>query len=648
MGEIDLSQYLDLFLQEAEEQIEVLEDGLLKLEAEPTTERVQTVFRAAHTLKGSSRAMGFTRFADLTHEMENLLDLVRSGQMTVDRALADGLLAGVDVLGQMREEIQAGRGDSIDCAPLVRELQALGHREPSAAHAPGQVAEPVRFEGEAHRFQVRLVEDCVIKFARAFMAISVVEEHGELLSSQPGQQELEEEKFEREFTLYVKTDDPAGLLEGLRAITEVEHVAHERTEPEPSAKPEPEARAEAVELRAEAGGKNASQTVRVDVARLDSLMNLVGELVIDRTRIAQIGHSLSERYGDDNLEALSETVSHIARITSDLQDEIMKARMLPIDTVLNRFPRVVRDLAAKLGKEVRLEIVGGDTELDRSVIEVIGDPLLHIVRNSLDHGVEMPDERRAAGKSSEGTIRVSAWHQESHIVIEIADDGHGIDVSKVRAKAVSKGWVSREAAERMSDREALQLIFMSGLSTAEQVSEISGRGVGMDIVKTNLQKLGGLIDLDTELGVGTKTTLRLPLTLAIIQGLLVESAGCVYVIPLTSVVETMMLEPASLQRINRREAVVIRGVTTPVLRLRTLFDVAGSGRQEPPDALYMVVVGLAEQRIGLVVDRLIGEQEVVIKSLSRYFGEVPGVSGATILGDGNVALIMDVNGVVSN
>lgn len=326
----------------------------------------------------------------------------------------------------------------------------------------------------------------------------------------------------------------------------------------------------------------------------------------------------------------------------------MKARMMPIESVFNRFPRVIRDLAQKLDKDVRLELTGGETELDRSVIEVIGDPLLHILRNSLDHGLETPEQRTAAGKPAQGVIRLSARHQENHIVIEIVDDGRGINVDRVRKKAIENGLVTADAAERMSDKEALQLIFASGLSTAAEVSEVSGRGVGMDIVRSNLQKLGGIIDLETTLGEGTRTTLRLPLTLAIIRGLLVSVEEAVYVIPLGSVIETLLVSQSGIQTVNRHEVVVIRGITTPLVRMRNIFT-----NENTPQAVaqgsqsYVVIVGLAEQRVGIVVDRLIGEREVVIKSLSRFCGDVPGISGATILGDGNVALILDISGIIA-
>ncbi len=368
-------------------------------------------------------------------------------------------------------------------------------------------------------------------------------------------------------------------------------------------------------------------------------------MVIDRTRIAQIGSDLGSKFNDPNIDALEETVSHIARITSDLQDQIMKARMMPIETVFNRFPRVVRDLANKLGKDVKLELVGGETELDRSVIEVIGDPLLHILRNSVDHGLEDPDTREQLGKPRQGRVLVRAYHQDNHIVIEIRDDGRGIDADKIRKKAVEKELLTKDQADRLTDREALRYIFSSGFSTAAEVSEVSGRGVGMDIVRSNIQRLGGLIDLETEVGKGSRFVLRLPLTLAIIRGLLTRVGEQVIVLPLGSVVETLLVEVDSIQTVNRNEVIVLRGQTLPLVRLNDMFDIQ-SREDSFEDGQYVVVVGLAERRIGLAVDGLIGEKEVVIKSLSRFCGDVPGISGATILGDGNVALIADVNGIV--
>lgn len=685
-----MSQYLDLFLTEAREQLDILEQETLKLEAEPTTERLQLIFRAAHTLKGSARAMGFQAFAELTHEMENVLDQLRNGELAVNTSIADSILNCLDLLNQMTASIEAGQGDQVDVSELVERLKTLSN-QPADSKKPIQAmpAAPAAAATEAwqsllsdevrellteaaanrpvYHAQFTLSNDCAMKYVRAFMSIAEIEKSGELLASVPSPEDLEEEKFELVFELAFHWDEDLAVLEErLKSISEVDalHIAAilpnattAESEPEPISQlttpaaidpaPTPAATSSTASA-APAKKSDSGQTVRVDVTRLDNLMNLVGELVIDRTRIAQIGSELSNRYQDENIESLAEAVSHIHRITSDLQDQIMKARMMPIESVFNRFPRVIRDLAQKLNKDVKLELIGGETELDRSVIEVIGDPLLHILRNSLDHGLETPQDRKAAGKPAQGTIQLSARHQENHIVIEIIDDGRGIDVERVKSKAVANGLVSTEVADRMSDKEALQLIFASGLSTAKEVSEVSGRGVGMDIVKSNIQKLGGIIDLETNLGQGTRTTLRLPLTLAIIRGLLVSVDDAVYVIPLGSVIETLLINKKEIQTVNRHEVVVIRGITTPLVRMKNVFaSPNGPEVATPTDQSYVVIVGLAEQRVGIVVDRLIGEREVVIKSLSRFCGDVPGISGATILGDGNVALILDISGIVA-
>lgn len=675
----DMNQYLDLFLQEADEQLEILEQETLKLEADPSEERLQIIFRAAHTLKGSSRAMGFSGFAELTHEMENVLDLLRSGRLAVTLECADCLLACIDTLADIKEAIKLGKGDaSVDTAELaaqLRELQAGAFLEsaPPAASpqaAAGATAIPAHLwpsldlaaeEQPVMHAKITLSQDCVMKFVRVFMAVNVAQQQGELLASYPEQEALEEEKFDRTFELVFHTDKaPEESATLFKEISELESVeaCHWQTPVMEEAPAPPlqlelkvnEALAFQKEAEKPAGAEAAvrkgesNQTVRVEVTRLDALMNLVGELVIDRTRIAQVAGELAGATSHPSIEALDETVAHIARITTDLQDQIMKARMLPIEVVFNRLPRVARDLAHKLDKDINLVLEGGDTELDRSVIEVIGDPILHLIRNSIDHGVELPEVREANGKPRQGRVVVSASHQENHIVIQICDDGRGIDPHKMKAKAVEKGKMTQEQADRMTDREALHLIFGSGFSTAQEVSEVSGRGVGMDIVRSNLQKLGGLIDLESQVGEGTTFTLRLPLTLAIIRGLLVRENGNVYVLPLGSVVETLFFRPEEVQSINQKEVILLRGMTTPLVRLPHLFDGEGVGEKDPG---YIVIVGLADSRVGLVVEDLVGEQEVVIKSLSGLVGELKGISGATILGDGRVALILDVSAALA-
>ncbi len=700
--ELDMTQYLDLFLQEAEEQLEILEQETLLLEKDPTDDRMNAIFRAAHTLKGSGRAMGFINLADLTHEMENVLDLLRSKKLQVSTRIADALLRCLDTLRDATASIAGGNGDQVEAKELIQELIACQSEKSGAAvpTAPVETSAPVALNfapdivealNAASQQQnvwvakVVLTQDCVMKYVRVFMVINALQGAGEFLASSPNREDLEEEKFDFEFSLvFTHEGTDEEIAKTIKSVGEIESVSLSRWAPstelqqsetssatvaeaptdgptESSAAPVDAVKDQTAEsprvdapttsapAAAKAVGKKTEtgQTIRVDVARLDELMNLVGELVIDRTRLSQIGATLAAKYElDENVEGLAETVGHISRITADLQDQIMKARMLPIETVLNRFPRMVRDLAQKIGKEINLQLEGGETELDRSVIEVIGDPLLHILRNSIDHGIEAPADRESAGKTRAGNVTVRARHQENHIVIEIEDDGRGIDVERVKAKAVSNGLITAEAAERMSEKDALQLIFASGLSTAAQVSEISGRGVGMDIVRSNLVKLGGIIDLETKIGEGTKFSLRLPLTLAIIRGLLVRVAEVIYVVPLGSVIETLLIGSEEMQSVNGKEVVVIRGVTTPIVRLRSVF---GNNLSTPAEEAehYVVVVGVAENRVGLVVDKLVGEQEVVIKSISRFCGELKGISGATILGNGNVALIVDVNGVLA-
>lgn len=688
-----MSQYVDLFLQEADEQIEILERETLKLEEDPTSERLQVIFRAAHTLKGSSRAMGFSGMAELTHEMENVLDQLREGHLQVTTEIADALLQCQDELREMVVSIGEGKGDQADCSALVAQLQGFtsGSAAPTASAegaAPAgnkdenlvlcpdliETLQQASKQAPIRQLRVTVNSECVMKFARAYMVTGVLTEVAELLATVPSVEDLEEEKFNQQFlALFQGGPTDEELLAQLNGISEIDSLVLTPWSAEPApeltvvanddpaakeaapsapaapAAPAPKSPASKSPAAESNGNKQAAsatgQTVRVDVTRLDALMNLIGELVIDRTRIAQIGSDLGNKFNDPNIDALEETVSHIARITSDLQDQIMKARMMPIETVFNRFPRVVRDLAQKLGKDVKLELVGGETELDRSVIEVIGDPLLHILRNSVDHGLESPETREELGKPRQGRVLVRAYHQDNHIVIEIRDDGRGIDADKIRQKAVEKELLTKDQADRLTDREALQYIFSSGFSTAAEVSEVSGRGVGMDIVRSNIQRLGGLIDLETEVGKGSRFVLRLPLTLAIIRGLLTRVGEQVIVLPLGSVVETLLVEVDSIQTVNRNEVIVLRGQTLPLVRLNDMFDIQ-SREDSAEDGQYVVVVGLAERRIGLAVDGLIGEKEVVIKSLSRFCGDVPGISGATILGDGNVALIADVNGIV--
>ncbi len=698
---MDTSEYIALFLEEAAEQINILEQDILLLEQSPSQDVLNEIFRAAHTLKGSSRAMGFTAMGELTHAMEDVFDALRKGELSVSTSLVNRLFDALDTLKAMRDQIVEGGTSNIDCDELVQGLRNALHETtpdtpaantPSSAqqHPPaGLVLQEYQREAaltaidnglKVYHFTVRLAEDTLMKSVRALMVLQAIDANGgAVIASYPDEDALDNEQFGDSFELLVATDKPIdhlrNVLMGISEIREVEVLPWQETSSAPPAQPAPCAEQEpekpaaspvaektepvpqpavspAGETEKTTGRAPAmSQTVRVDVARLDTLLNLVGELVIDRTRIAQLGREFEARsQHDDLVDSLLEAAGHIGRITDELQEHIMKARMLPIEHVFNRFPRMIRDLAQKFGKEVRLVMEGQETELDRSVIEIISDPLIHMLRNSVDHGIEPPEVREAAGKPRQGTIRLSARHEENYILIEIEDDGKGMDPAQLREVAVRKGVLTRDAAERLSDREALSLIFAPGFSTAKEVTEVSGRGVGMDIVRNNIQRVGGIVDVESTPGKGTRFSIRLPLTLAIIRALLVRVNGQVYAIPLSSVLETLKIEPEMVQFIGMRPAIVLRGRTLPLISLKAHFyDEEFSARSccgnEP---MFVVVVGLGERQVGLVVSHLIGEQEIVIKSLSRYLGEISGVSGATILGDGRVALILEVADLFHN
>jgi two-component system chemotaxis sensor kinase CheA len=714
---MDMSQYLGVFLDEASEQISLIETNILALEQEDDpTEQLQSLFRAAHTLKGSSRAMGFQTIGMLTHEMENVLDLLRKKEMGLSSQIVEALLACHDALGGLVERVKdTGHDvdeDESDLDSLITRLSSLrpGSEEPAqsapvkkevsaapAAPARDDFENPFKLApyqeaaiGSAidtglSVFQVTVVlrNDCLMKSIRVLMTFSALKPFGEILAAEPGEEDLENERFEQRFDLILATENGSDeVLKALETLSEVESLAVKpfASCPLPAA-PAPLAAdwtehdadpvaallQEQIALQPNTAGEEssgspdrprengtksapaASQTIRVDVARLDSLLNLVGELVIDRTQMSQIGAKLHSAYPrDESVAALAETIHRIARITGELQDEIMKARMLPIDGVFQRFPRMVRDLAQKTGKDVDFQMLGGETELDRSVLECIGDPIIHLLRNSLDHGIESPADRQITGKPKRGKVVLSASHQENHIVIEVSDDGHGIDPALMKAASVAKGFITQAQADRMTEKDALSLIFASGLSTASEVSDISGRGVGMDIVKSNIEKLGGQILVESTVGKGSVFTIRLPLTLAILRALLVEAGGGCYVLPLSSVLEMLRLGDKDGHIVRRsvhgQAGMVLRGKTVPLASLTGLLvgDPRATTTQMVPDDAYIVVVGFGQHQVGLAVDRLLGQQEAVIKSLGSFLGDIPGVSGATILGDGQVALIVDV------
>ncbi|MDN5344592.1 MAG: two-component system, chemotaxis family, sensor kinase CheA [Clostridia bacterium] len=670
MRDLDMSQYLGIFLDEAEEQLQQLDEAIVKLEQTPEDlDLLNTIFRAAHTLKGSSASMGFNHLATLTHRMESVLDALRQGKLAVSREIIDILLASLDRLRVLKDSVASGNGDEGEVGDVVGRLEAVLSggsaakpqvKDSSTAaltldDVEQNVVRAAQVKGfHVYEIRVQLEEGCQMKSARAYLVFNNLKDVGEVIKSVPHTQELEAEKFDDTFTLaFVSREDADTLANIVKSISEIKAVAikpiileEDRTEAAaaPVAGPEggPAARG-----NGQPAEHHTSQTVRVDVQRLENLMNLVGELVIDRTRLAEVGNGLKALLdNEDLLETLEEVSLHIGRITSDLQEEIMKARMFPIDQVFNRFPRMVRDLARKAGKEIDFIVEGRETELDRTVIEEIGDPLIHLLRNAIDHGIEEPAARLQAGKARYGTVRLRAFHQENQIVITVEDDGAGMDPEKIKSKAVASGLLSREAAARLGLREALDLIFLPGLSTSDKITDVSGRGVGMDIVRNHIEKINGTIDIRTTPGKGTCFTIKLPLTLAINRSLLVQVGGRVYAFPLANVVEIIDVTPAAIQHVHRQQVVVVRGRVLPLIYLGQALGLKGA----PPaaDNYAVVIVGLAEKQIGFIVDSLIGEQEIVIKSLGNFIGKIPGLAGATIMGDGSVALILDVRSLVGH
>lgn len=693
-ADFDISQYLSIFLDEAEEQIQILDETLVLLEQEgDDKELLNKIFRAAHTLKGSSASMGFENMAQLTHAMEGVLDDLRHGHLEVTSEIIDHLLHGLDMLKELKENIRSGQENGIDVSPLIEELRNIKSqgaspkpREPEVlAEVPVEETTPaigelpktidsadlnmddvevnVAAAAKASGYhvwhvKVTLVPDCLMKGARAYIVFNNIKDLGEVIKTIPSVEDIEEEKFDDSFQFVIVTRATADKLQD--TIMSVSEIAAVEVHPvQATAIPEavtgvlPGKRSEDNGTDAAKtqksytqpqGPARTTQTVRVDVQRLENLMNLVGELVIDRTRLADVNGGLKTKLGAEGLlETLEEVTVHIGRIIGDLQEEIMKARMFPIEQVFNRFPRMVRDLAQKAEKEINFIIEGRETELDRTVIEEIGDPLIHLLRNAIDHGIESPAERVKAGKPAAGTIKLRAFHQENQIVITVEDDGKGIDPAVIREKAVEKGVITPEAAARLGDREAINLIFAPGFSTAKTVSDVSGRGVGMDIVRTHIEKINGVVDIDTIPGKGTKFTIKLPLTLAINRSLLVYLGRQVFAFPLANVVEIIDVEVKDIQKVQQRDVVLLRGEVLPLFKLADVLDFPVPESKET--RLPVVVVGISEKRIGFIVDELIGEQEIVIKSLGEFIGQIPGLAGATIMGDGKVALILDVRGL---
>lgn len=675
--DMDMSQYLDIFLEETREHLENMNQGLLELEKNPGSLAIlNEIFRAAHTLKGMSSTMGYENMADLTHHMENVLEDLKEGLLQVNTFTVDVLFKCLDRLQLMLEAIREGGSGSADNSDLIDLLNNIKSGQttesnlsvaasveplPSTMDAKGGadnalasqlneyeidiLREALNRQMVAYYIEILVDPDCLMKQVRAFMVFKALEEDGEIIKSYPPAHELDEGRIDDRFEIILITGiDKQTVLSRLNEISEIrvgkiEKLNTEEIAQYPSMAEEVVSRQGHETYGGYAKGQDINriqrirQTVRVDIERIDNLMNLVGELVINKGRLEQIGAT-------QKLSELNETIEQIDRITTDLQNVVMKVRMVPIKQVFNRFPRMVRDLAHELRKEVSFIIEGEETELDRTVIDEIGDPLVHLLRNAMDHGIESPEERKKLGKPRIGTLRLSACHEGNNVFIEVSDDGEGINVEQIKEKAVAEGLITAREAETMDNDAVAGLLFRPGFSTADIVTDISGRGVGLDVVKNKIESLNGEIAVESRRGAGTTFRIRLPLTLAIIQALLIAVGDEIYAIPLGSVDETTMLTRDEIKMVQNQEVALLRGNILPLARLRQLLQVPGESGEE--DTTYVVVVRKGDRQVGLVCDTLIGQQDIVIKSMGKLLTGISGLTGATILGDGRVALILDV------
>ena len=677
---MDVSQYLEIFIDETSEHLQNLSDCIMELEKDPENmDTINEIFRAAHSLKGMAGTMGFKRMQRLTHDMENVFQEVRSEKVKVTSSMIDLLFKCLDAIEGYLDNVKASSDEGTeDNELIIKELNDFIAAEDGAAAAPAQ-SEPKKEEapaqtaggddkkyfefglsesekdkikqaeeGGAHIYgmTIYIQKECLLKAARAFLVFKAVEEFGEILVYNPSSQDIEDEKFDCDFSIFIASDEPyEKIAEAAKSVSEIDKVvgeevkyetlaakqekaeadaaAAEKSQDAPAeaapAQEQPQAQAAKPAAKTQSSGNKkqtvakpvTNRTVRVDIEKLDALMNQVSELIIAKNSLVSISSTDS---GDFQNQSFHEQIEYLERITTNLHESVMKVRMVPIESVVAKFPRMIRDLSRKLDKKMELYMTGEDTELDRTVVDQIGDPLQHLLRNSADHGLEDNATRIAKGKPEVGSIFLNAFQEGNNVIIQVGDDGNGIDVEAVRNKAIERGVITEEQAETMSQKEIINLLFLPSFSMAKKITDISGRGVGLDVVKSNIEALGGDVEVKTELGVGTTFTVRLPLTLAIIQALMVEIRDEKYAIALGS--------------ISNIEDIPVKDIKP---------------KEEEPESLTVVIVQKGENLAGLVVDNLIGQQEIVIKSLGKYINNNKIISGATILGDGEVALILDVN-----
>lgn len=656
---MDVNEYLGLFLDEAQEHIQSVNTQLLKLEQSGSMDAVQEIFRSAHTLKGMAATMGYESVANLTHEMESALDLVRGGRKASNQLLLDTMFTAMEQIEEMIAHIEGGgNGTNVDVSATVKAFQSfIGHGEPEAVEAvdspftvdlyTDSVIEQAKQTGfEAFRLHVKLSDAVVLKAARAYMVFDRLQELGEVVRTVPDTEAIEQEQFDLSFDVLFLSQESAEVIEhAVSQVSEVDRVEVHVFTTEAIGEPEVAASVEAPiapvvnavptpqetdEVKEQPVAQ--AKTIRVNLERIDRLMNLFEEFIIDRGRLERLADEVGQ-------PELNETVEKIKRGTNELQSLVLTLRMMPIEQVFNRFPRMVRSVAKDIQKKVQLDISGAETELDRTVIDEIGDPLVHLIRNAIDHGIERPDVRVQSGKPEQGRLSLRAYHGGNRVFIEIEDDGAGINVDKVRAKALERGVLTVEEAASMTDNELAMLIFAPGFSTADVVTDLSGRGVGLDVVKNKIESLGGVVSLETAVGQGTKFQVSLPLTLSIISAMLVMAGEETYAIPLSSILETTLLDEADILTAHRERVFDFRGQLVPLVYLKEMFGIEAETKSQFP----VVVVRKGNKLVGVVVNDLIGQQEIVMKPLGSYLEGIPAISGATILGDGRVALIVDSN-----
>lgn len=680
---MDASEFKDVFAAEAHEYIQALNQDLLRLESNPNDRAaLNDMFRAAHSLKGMSGTMGYQELADFTHQIESLLDLLRIGELTATESVVNTMFSAIDSLQNLlektllEEELPDLEEVTAELRHLIQQrnnlesnLHQQGSKEQSTMEAQIdieledfdlEVVRAAKKEGYLpYKVVVRLLPKTLMKSVRAYTVFQALENIGTIIKSNPPAQELEDEKFDQEFALVLLTKRDADTIKNtVERISEIEHVAvlsiqtesaeSERrsvlprtgeqvvNETAAAAQDLPVKQKQSSSVTSFSRGAFVDRYIRVETERLDGLINLIGELVISKTQVMEIE---ADQLTDNTKNALVQ----LERITTELQYAAMKLRMVPIKQVFDRFPRLVRDFAQASGKEINLEIVGEDTELDRSLVNQIGDPLVHLVRNSIDHGIETTEKRKALGKPAQATLRLSAFHEGGHVIVQVYDDGQGLELDRIKQTAIEKGLLPANFANDLTMEQAVELIFRPGFSTNEAVTDVSGRGVGMDAVKNIVEGLSGQVEVESETGQGTCVTIKLPLTLAIIKALLVTCGGQVYALPIQSVRENLLAVESQIKTISQQKVIVLRDEILPLIDLN---EALGFGQLDYGDTLSVIVVESQGEKAGFVVDDIIGQQEIVIKSLSDILGDIRGISGATVLGNGEVALILDHNSLI--